>query len=84
MSIDAISATGGRGYRPLDRASAVTPVSATPASAATQTDPGSATAAPSTHPEPPLLLVPTIPLSPTVLAELVGRQISLNGPAAGG
>ena len=28
----------------------------------------------------PFLLVPTEPLSPTVLAELIGRQISLNGP----
>jgi hypothetical protein len=26
------------------------------------------------------LLVPTEPLSPTVLAELIGRQISLTGP----
>jgi hypothetical protein len=31
-------------------------------------------------PQEPFLLVPTEPLSPTVLAELIGRQISLNGP----
>jgi hypothetical protein len=31
-------------------------------------------------PQQPFLLVPTEPLSPTVLAELIGRQISLTGP----
>ena len=31
-------------------------------------------------PPQPFLLVPTEPLSPTVLAELIGRQITLNGP----
>ncbi|WP_428491375.1 hypothetical protein [Rhodopila sp.] len=77
MSIDTVSATGGTAYPPLDRAASVTPVSAT-SSAGTETSTN-----PPAEPKQPFLLVPTIPLSPTVLAELVGRQLSLNGPVAG-
>ena len=43
-----------------------------------------ATAPASPKREQSVLLVPTIPLSPTVLAELIGRQISLDGPSPGG
>ena len=81
MSIDTVSAMGGTAYPPLDRISSVTPVSAT-SSAGTQTSTNLPTADPPAKPQQPFLLVPTIPLSPTVLAELVGRQLSLNGPTA--
>jgi hypothetical protein len=37
-----------------------------------------------TKPEQPVLLVPTQPLSPAVLAELVGRQLPLSGASVRG
>ncbi|WP_428542567.1 hypothetical protein [Rhodopila sp.] len=82
MSIDTVSAMGGSGYLPPDRTSSLPSVAA-PSSAGPHTPADPAAADPPAKPEQPFLLVPTIPLSPTVLAELVGRQLSLNGPTAG-
>jgi hypothetical protein len=56
----------------------------TPSSAATPTAGTPAQAPSPTKPQQPFLLVPTEPLSPTVLAELIGRQLSLNGTPASG
>ena len=97
MSFDAVSGIGGSGYIPHDLAVAVTPASRTePSPLGTATPQGTSAAkgtpalsAPATAPASPkrqqsVLLVPTIPLSPTVLAELIGRQISLDGPSSGG
>jgi hypothetical protein len=89
MSFDAVSGLGGSSLAPLDRASAVTQVAAatqtpaaTPAPAAAPGEPPTPPPSPA-KPGQPVLLVPTEPLSPTVLAELVGRRLSLTGPAAG-
>jgi hypothetical protein len=84
MSIAASSALSGSNFVPLYRAAAVTPAPATaPTAGATQ---GSGAPAPATSTPKqtqPLLLVPTVPLTAAVLAELVGRQLSLNGAPTG-
>jgi hypothetical protein len=78
MSFDAVSGLSGSSFAPLNRAPAVTPVSApTQSSPATSGSALSASATDPTKSAQPLLLVPTQPLSPTVLAELVGRHLSL-------
>jgi hypothetical protein len=84
MSVDAVSGLSGSTFAPLNRAPAVTQVSAaTQTPVATRSGvpaqaSGETTAAAPAKPAQPLLLVPTQPLSPTVLAELVGRHLSLN------
>ena len=82
MSFDAVSGLNGSSPTPHDRVAAVPQVPMpTQTQAATQPE---QPAAPSlTKPGQPVLLVPTQPLSPTVLAELVGRHLSLIGPSAG-
>jgi hypothetical protein len=56
-------------------------VAQSPAAISTAADP--TRVPPPAKPPQPFLLVPTEPLSPTVLAELIGRQISLTGPTPG-
>ncbi len=81
MSINAISGLSGDHINSLGSA-----VTMPQAPAAIQSSAANATAAYPTQasspakPPQPFLLVPTEPLSPTVLAELIGRQLSLNGP----
>jgi hypothetical protein len=91
MSIGAVSGLGGSSFAPPDRASAVTPLAAVtassgapPASQTIQTGTiqaagAPATSGPATKTPQPFLLVPTEPLTPTVLAELIGRQAPLSG-----
>jgi hypothetical protein len=82
MSFDAISGLSGSNVTPHDRAQAVPQfAAATMTQAATQGE--QPTALSLAKPGQPILLVPTQPLSPTVLAELVGRQLSLSGPPVG-
>ena len=81
MSLNAISGPSGDNINSLGSALSVahTPaVTQSPAANSTAAFPTQASSAP--KPQQPFLLVPTEPLSPTVLAELIGRQISLNGP----
>jgi hypothetical protein len=82
MSFDAISGLSGSNVTLPDRTQMAPQVAAaTMPQAATQ---GEEPTAPSlTKPGQPILLVPTQPLSPTVLAELVGRQLSLSVPSIG-
>jgi hypothetical protein len=81
MFIDGVSGVSGSGSASLSQASAVTQVSASAQTAATTQASGQpTTAASAPKPVQPFLLVPTEPLSPTVLAELIGHQLSLNGP----
>ena len=62
----------------MKQASAVTQISGvTPASAASAAPP------PMTNPLHPVMPVPTQPLSPAVLAELIGRQLSFYGSSGG-
>jgi hypothetical protein len=82
MSIAAVSGLSVSDLPPLDQASAVapatavTPVStATRSSAATQGPGAPAKPAEVGQPAQPFLLIPTVPLTPQVLAELVGRQL---------
>jgi hypothetical protein len=79
MSVDAVSGLSGSAFAPLNRAPAVTQVSAaTKTPVATQAS-GETTSPAPAKPAQPLLLVPAQPLSPSVLAELIGRHLSLHG-----
>jgi hypothetical protein len=85
MPINAWSGLSGSDFASLSRASAVNQVrAAAPSPAATakdtSTDPSESSLPP--KPEQPVLLVPIIPLSPAVLAELVGYHLSLTWPGA--
>jgi len=83
MSVDAVSGLSGSDYALLNRSSTVAPARAVTLAPAVTPTAGDPTKVPSpTKPQQPFLLVPTVPLSPTVLAELIGLQFSLNGPAA--
>jgi hypothetical protein len=82
MSFDAVSGISGSSFAPLDRASAVNQAAAAAqlAVGAQATGATSASGAPAPaislpKPAQPLLLVPTMPLTPAVLAELIGRQL---------
>jgi hypothetical protein len=80
MTLNAISGPNGDNINSLGSALTLphTPaVTQSPAANSTAAFPNQAS---SPKPQQPFLLVPTEPLSPTVLAELIGRQISLNGP----
>jgi hypothetical protein len=79
MSVDAVSGLSGSTLAPLNRAPAVTQVSAAGQTPVATQASGETTPPAPVKPAQPLLLVPTQPLSPTVLAELVGRHLSLNG-----
>lgn len=88
MSIGAVSGPGGIGAAPLNWEPAATKASTTTTNTATQ---GSATAPasgePATDPSAkkpaqPFLLIPTEPLTPKVLAELVGLQLFPSEPSA--
>jgi hypothetical protein len=82
MSFDAVSGLGGSNVTPHDRTHGVPQVAAaTMTQAATQRE--QPTAPSLAKPIQPILLVPTEPLSPTVLAELVGRQLSPSGTSVG-
>jgi hypothetical protein len=82
MSINATSGLGGDNINSLG-----SPLTIPQAPAIVQSPAAISTAAYPTQasspakPQQPFLLVPTEPLSPTVLAELIGRQLSLNGPS---
>jgi hypothetical protein len=81
MSLNAISGPSADNINSLGPALTVphTPaVTQSPAANSTAAFPTQASS--SAKPQQPFILVPTEPLSPTVLAELIGRQISLNGP----
>jgi hypothetical protein len=81
MSLNAMSELSGVNMNSLGSALTVPQapaVAQSPAVKSTAVYP--AQASPPVKPQQPFLLVPTEPLSPTVLAELIGRQISLNGP----
>jgi hypothetical protein len=77
MSIDVIpglsSITGPVGK------SAGTVAVATPGTATPQSTGATNTTSPPPKPNEPFVLVPTEPLTPKVLAELIGRQLGLNG-----
>jgi hypothetical protein len=79
MSLDAVSGLSGSSFAPLNRAPAVTQVAAPTQGSPVTSGASQATASAidPTKPSEPLLLVPTQPLSPTVLAELIGRHLSL-------
>jgi hypothetical protein len=82
MSLNAMSALSGDNINSLG-----SPLTTPRATAVAQSPAANTTAAYPTQasspakPQEPFLLVPTEPLSPTVLAELIGRQISLTGPS---
>jgi hypothetical protein len=87
MSINAVSGLSGSDFASLRPSPTVPQVGGvTPRAAATTTAQKPTEAAPPPPPKPdqPFILVPTVPLSPTVLAELIGRQFSLTGPSASG
>ena len=81
MSLNAMSGLSGVNMNSLGSALTVpqAPTAAqSPAAKSTAVYPTQASSP--VKPQQPFLLVPTEPLSPTVLAELIGRQITLNGP----
>ena len=81
MSLNAMSGLSGVNMNSLGSAVTVpqAPTAAqSPAAKSTAVYPTQASSP--VKPQQPFLLVPTEPLSPTVLAELIGRQITLNGP----
>ncbi len=69
MSVNAMSGLSGTGLVPLTPASTPTKISASQSSA----DAGLA----AIKPAPPVLRVPTDPLTPAVLAQLIGRKFLL-------
>ena len=93
MSVNAMPGFSGTGLVPLTpvsstppafttpavfitpRVSTTPPVSTTPTVAAPQTSADTGLAA--IKPAPPVLRVPTDPLTPAVLAQLIGRELSL-------
>jgi hypothetical protein len=85
MSLNAVSVVSGSEINSVGPSVPVPQVSGVaPSPAATPTSGEPAQAQSPTKPKEPFLLVPTEPLSPTVLAELIGRQLSLNGTPASG
>jgi hypothetical protein len=81
MSFD-VSGLSGGSFASLDWTSAATQAAAenqmaatTQVAGQTQSTGGPGTAALTLQPTHPLLMVPTTPLTPTVLAELIGRQL---------
>jgi hypothetical protein len=81
MSLNAMPGLSGDNINSLGSALTMPHAPAVAQSSAASTTAAYPTQASSpAKPQQPFLLVPTEPLSPTVLAELIGRQISLNGP----
>jgi hypothetical protein len=96
MSLDAVSGISGSSLASLDRSSTVTQAAppapgsgptqalgATRASGAVQASGASGTPTQAPMQAQPLLLIPTEPLTPRVLAELIGLQVPLSGTAFG-
>jgi hypothetical protein len=90
MSFDVVSGIGGSNFAPLDRTNAISqpnavtasselPTSQTSQAGAAQATGTSVSAINPPKAAQPFLLVPTEPLTPAVLAELVGRQAPLSG-----
>jgi hypothetical protein len=84
MSLNALSGPGWDNINSLGPTLTVPQAPAATHNPAANSTPAEPTQTPSPDKPPqPFLLVPTVPLSPTVLAELIGRQISLTGPSPG-